>query len=618
MGTSKNKKSQFKRLKYRLEPNYTEPLLKVPPKNRKTLVNRLAGIYGNNRAEDIYLEVERVMRIHCAHYTDELKETKTSFDPEERFTERDIVLITYGDLIVSKDKNPLKTLADFSEKFFRGVINTIHLLPFFPYSSDRGFSVVSYDQVDSQMGTWKDIDELGSHFKLMFDGVINHCSAKSKWFQRFLNGEAEAENFFFVYWSRDEVKEELKHVFRPRTSELLSEIHTINGPRYVWTTFSEDQIDLNYKNPKVLIRILEILLNYVRRGADIIRLDAITYLWRELGSSCIHLRQTHEIVKLLRDVLDVTAPHVALITETNVPHKDNIAYFGNGSDEAQMVYNFALPPLVLHTFITGDSTVLTRWVKELKPPTPTSAFFNFLDSHDGIGVMGAREILSEEQVHALCERVIENGGFVSMKSNTDGTQSPYEMNITWFSALNREDSSEPVELQVNKFIASRVVALVLRGVPGIYLPSIIGSKNDVEAVYREKSNRSINRATLSEESLLRVFSDPDSLPGRISKKYISLLEKRINEPAFHPNASQEVYAFCPQVFALLRCAPYNDERIFCIINVTDTKTGLEIPVKEAGFSGNTVVDLVSGKEFPVESDCFSVLLDPYQIMWLKN
>ena len=616
MAPSKKDK-QFTRVKYRLEPDYTGALLSVSQKERKRIIDRLVAIYGY-RSEDIYREIERIMRVHYAHATEELIKMEKAFDPKERFTERDIVLITYGDLIVSQDRTPLRTLTDFADKFFKNVINTIHILPFFPYSSDRGFSVISYDRVDPQMGSWVDIDELGSHFKLMFDGVINHCSAKSKWFQRFINGEPEAEKYFMVFGSPDEVKEDLKHVFRPRTSDLLSEVHTINGPRYVWTTFSEDQIDLNYKNPKVMIRILEILLNYIRHGADIIRLDAVTYLWRELGSSCVHLKQTHEIVKLLRDIFDVVAPHVAVITETNVPHADNIGYFGNGADEAQMVYNFALPPLVLFTFITGDTTILTRWAAELKPPSNTTAFFNFLDSHDGIGVMGAREILSDDQIRALCDRVVEHGGFVSMRSNADGTESPYEMNITWFSALNKEGSSDTADVQVNKFIASRAIALVLRGVPGIYLPSIIGSENDVEAVYREKSKRSINRATIQEERLYAVFSDPDSIPGRISRCYIDLLEKRIQEPAFHPNGTQKVYNLGPNVFALLRISPSKDSRVFCIINVTRNTVEIEIPVKKAGLSGNTICDIVSGEKYTKLSSSFKIQLKPYQVVWLKE
>src|SRR5262249_19171435 len=256
-----------------------------------------------------------------------------------------------------------------------------------------------------------------------------HMSAKSRRFQRFTIGDPEARDWFRVFGSKDEIDEDDRRlILRPRTSDLLTEVATVWGPRWVWTTFSPDQVDLNFKNPRVLVSILEILLTYVRRGADLIRLDAVTYLWYELGTTCAHLTQTHEVVKLFRDVLDVCAPHVALVTETNVPHADNVSYFGDGADEAQMVYNFALPPLVLHASRRGTTEALARWAGTLEPPTDTTAFFNFLDSHDGIGVMGARGILPEEEILELARRVEEHGGFVSMKSNGDGTESPYELN----------------------------------------------------------------------------------------------------------------------------------------------------------------------------------------------
>jgi len=162
---------------------------------------------------------------------------------------------------------------------------------------------------------------------------------------------------------------------------------------------------------------------YVRRGADIIRLDAVTYLWAEPGTRCIHLEQTHQIVKLLRDVLDVVAPHVALITETNVPHEENISYFGNGYDEAQMVYNFALPPLVLYTMYKEDATVLSEWASNLEPPSDQTCFFNFLDSHDGIGLLGVKNILPKNQIDFIIEKAKDHDGKYLTGPEKTGAQS---------------------------------------------------------------------------------------------------------------------------------------------------------------------------------------------------
>ncbi|MEW6365079.1 MAG: alpha-amylase family glycosyl hydrolase [Acidobacteriota bacterium] len=607
------------RPQYRLEPDYTRPLLEIPEAIEQRIRKRIRFLYGDAREDAVYREVERTILVHCAHATPEVIAFERRFDPTQRFTERDVVLITYGDLIVSGDRPPLKTLADFATVFFRGIITTLHVLPFYPYSSDRGFAVTSYKEVDPSLGTWEEIRDIASSFKLMFDGVLNHMSSKSETFQRFLDGDPDVRDYFIAFSTKKAIDDDhLKLILRPRTSPLLTEFPTIKGQRFVWTTFSADQIDLNYKNPKVLIDVLEVLLGYCRRGADLIRLDAVTYLWHELGTSCAHLEQTHEIVKLIRDVLDAAAPHVGIITETNVPHRDNITYFGDGSDEAQMVYNFALPPILLHTFLKGDAGALSRWAGTLAPPSSTTAFFNFLDSHDGIGLLGARDILTPLEIAALCDWVREEGGFVSVRTDGDGKESPYELNITWFSALNGGSQLDPVEIQVARFMASRAVALSLRGVPGIYLPSMFGSANDVDAVYRDGTYRSINRAAIDEEQLLQAFADPGSVPARIARSYIRLLDVRVHEPAFHPNGDQKVLDLSPAVFATVRTSPDLASRVVCLINVTREAVPLDVPLGATCVCGSALHDLITGRSISPDSDPWHLVMEPYQIMWLKE
>ena len=609
----------FRGMRYRLQPDFTRPFLEIPVDLAERMQKRLAFLYGEDTVEAVWRELERILRVHQAHATDEIITAEDAFDPIERFTESDVVLITYGDLILSEDRSPLKTLADCVEHFFEGVITSVHILPFYPYSSDRGFSVIAFEEVDPHLGTWEDVAELEHDFKLMFDGVFNHISSKSYWFEQFLAGNPEYEDFFTVFSSKTAIADEhLKMILRPRTSPVLSEYQTINGPRWVWTTFSEDQIDLNFKNPRVLLKMIEILLFYVRHGADLMRLDAVTYLWEEVGTTGAHLAETHEVIKLFRDVLDAVAPHVAVVTETNVPHADNITYFGDGSDEAQMVYNFALPPLVLHAFQNADARVLTSWAVNLEPPTATTAFFNFLDSHDGIGVMGARGILSEEEVLDVCDQVREHGGFVSMKTDSDGAEIPYELNITWFSALNHKDKSEPQQLQIDRFIASRAVALVLRGVPGIYLPSMIGAPNDVEAVFREGSRRSINRARIEEHRLLGLLQEHGSPPALIARAYVDLLCARVAEPAFHPNAGQRIIELDSCVFSVIRTAIGADSRVLCLINVSGDEVEISLDAAEAGLRPGRLADLAGGDPVDASGGRIELLLRPYGVCWLKG
>jgi sucrose phosphorylase len=606
-------------MKYWLEPDFDRPLLEVPEKLADRMRRRLAFLYGEETVEPVWRELERILRVHHAYATDEILAAEAAFDRTQRFTEEDVVLITYGDLILSKDRSPIRTLADCVERFFEGVITTVHILPFFPYSSDRGFSVIAFEEVDPRLGTWEDVAELEDDFKLMFDGVFNHISAKSYWFEQFLAGNPEYEDFFTVFSSKTALSEEhLKLILRPRTSPVLSQFQTINGPRWVWTTFSEDQVDLNFQNPKVLLKIIEIMLFYVRHGADLLRLDAITYLWDEPGTTCAHLEETHEVVKLFRDALDTVAPHVSVVTETNVPHADNITYFGDGTDEAQMVYNFALPPLVLHAFQKGDAQALSSWAADLEPPSDTTAFFNFLDSHDGIGVMGARGILSEDEILGMCDRVGEHGGFVSTKTNSDGTESPYELNITWFSALNDKNSNESKQRQIDRFIASRAVALVLRGVPGIYLPSILGSRNDVKAVYREGSKRSINRTGIVEERLFRILDDPRLVPTRIATAYVAMLQVRVAEPAFHPVGRQRVLELDRRVFSIVRTSPDERSKVLCLINVSAEEVAISVGAGEIGLAAGLLTDMVGGESVDASSGRIELSLGPYAVVWLKE
>ncbi|BAI79590.1 sucrose phosphorylase [Deferribacter desulfuricans SSM1] len=600
-----------------LEADYSKPLLEIPIELKKKIINRLTILYDSFKAKKWYPEVERIMKVYYAHKTDTMKEWEKRFNPKDRFTEKDVVLITYGDIIKNRYKKPIKVLSKFVKKYLKNVINTIHLLPFYPYSSDRGFSVIDFEQVDPRIGSWEDIINLKKDFKLMFDGVFNHISSKSRWFQEFLNGNPDYQNYFIVLSTKEMISEDhLKLILRPRTTPLFTEFDTINGKKLVWTTFSPDQIDLNYRNPKVLIRMLDILLYYVRRGADIIRLDAVTYLWEELGTECAHLKQTHETIKLFRDILSFVAPHVAIITETNVPHEQNIKYFGNGYDEAHMVYNFALPPLVLYTYYTKDSTKLTNWAKTITKVSDEATYFNFLDSHDGIGLLPAKGILDDKDIEMMVLKTLEHGGFISYRTDKDGNESPYELNITWYSALNNEDEPEDEMIKLKRFISSRVIALSFMGVPAIYIHSLFASKNDAEAVLNEKQTRSINRKVLSEKSLNEILRNESSHSHKALKMLINVISKRVKEKAFHPNAQQKVINIDKRVFALLR--EYEDSKVLVIVNITDAEFDLNINLKHYFKNNCDLVNLITEQKISYKDSNLLIKLKPYDYLWLKG
>jgi len=599
------------------EPDYTRPLLELTAAQRRAILARLTVLYGRENAEAAFPEIERLMKVYHAHRTPEMLADAATFDPRERFTERDVILITYGDLITAPGRSPLRTLDDFLGTFMKGSINTIHLLPFFPYSSDRGFAIVDYEDVDPRLGTWPQVERLTQRFRLMFDGVFNHVSSKSRWFQRFLNGRPGFEDYFIAFNTREAIGlDHLRLILRPRTSDLLTRFHSITGPRWVWTTFGPDQVDLNFKSPRVLQRVVEVLLYYVRRGADIIRLDAVTYVWHELGTRCAHLKETHALVQLFRAILDVVAPQVALVTESNVPHADNVSYFGDGRNEAQMVYNFALPPLVLHTFYTGSCRELAAWARGLEPVSETATYFNFLDSHDGVGLLGAQGILSPEQVGALVERAQQHGSLVSYRDGGDGTRSPYELNVTWYSALNHDDAGESVELQVSRFIASRAVAMALRGVPGVYLPSLFGAKNDTAAVLAGAEPRSINRKTMDEEALYAMLGDRRSWGHGVASRFRRLIRRRIVTSAFHPNGGQRILATGDAVFGLRRTSPDGSQSVAALTNVTDRPQRVALGAEDLEGGAPAWRDILTSRVVPGAGGGLETTLRPYEVLWL--
>lgn len=606
------------RIFYNLEPDYTKPLYETPPDIENRLLRHLSFLYGQETASSILPELRRLLVVHCAHKPQALIDYEHSYDPGERFTEKDMVLITYGDIVHGGEgQKTLSTLYDFVKTYNRGSINTIHLLPFFPYTSDRGFSVIDYLSIDPRLGSWDDILRLGHEYNLMFDGVFNHVSSQSRMFKGFLNGHPFYKGFFIAYDSPDGLTpDQRSKIFRPRTSDILTKFHTIEGVKYVWTTFSDDQIDLNFRNPFVLLRVVEALLFYIRQGANIIRLDAVTYIWAEPGTECVHLPETHEVIKLLRSVADAVAPGTALLTETNVPHEDNVSYFGNGYDQAHMVYNFALPPLILYTFYTGDATVLTQWAGSFTTPSGFTTFLNILDTHDGIGLMGAKGILFPEQIDLIIHQAVLRGACVSYKAREEKTQEPYEINSTWWSALNGAGANEDLPFQVSRFLASRSIALVLKGIPGLYVHGIIGTENDPEIVQQSGSNRDINRQVIECSNMTKELENPESKLSLIARRSAPLYRNRTRYRAFHPRGGQEVLYLTPQVFAVLRTSPEGDQHILAMTNVTDSQTAVEVPIATIGVRSGQWFDLLSGRQWETAHGKLFIPFQPYEVIWL--
>lgn len=543
--------------------------------NLSLIKKKLDFLYDNKDSEYAFNEIKKLVL-----------NFKGKSSKKINFSNKDVILITYGDSLVEKNVKSLKIFSKFS-RFLKSNINSIHFLPFFPYTSDDGFSIVDYRKIDPKLGDFNDVKKIGKKFNLMFDFVLNHCSKSSRYFKEYLKENDEFKDFFLDI----DPKTDLSDVFRPRMHPLLTKF----GNKNVWTTFSEDQVDLNFSNPKVLVEMISIMLFYIKNNAKLLRLDAVAFMWKKIGTSCLHLKETHEVIKILRLVLDMTKKDVVIVTETNVPHKENISYFGKDYDEAQMVYQFPLPPLVFHAFLKGDATHILKWLKGIKE----GMFFNFLASHDGIGILPTMGLIPEKERLDLLKVVKKHNGHVSYKAVKDG-KIPYEMNINYFDALS--DPNNDDGYGVKRFIAAYAIALSLKGVPGIYIHSLLGSRNWCEGVKITGRYRTINREKLSFSRVVRELKDKDSLRYKVFNGLMELIKIRRKVKAFSPYAKQEVVNFDKRVFSIVRGE--GKEKVLVLINVSSEK----VIVKK--IKGK---DLISCKKING-----NLVLEPYQVTWIKK
>lgn len=570
------------------------------PSTLERLKPHITLLYGESNFRDILSRLERIVQNHVA-------QSPSNAVHAGPLTEQDAVLISYGDQVQRGGQLPLQTLTSFLQTYIKGIISGVHILPFFPYSSDDGFSVIDYRRVNPDLGSWENITEIASDFRLMVDAVINHISVRSDWFQGFLKGDAHYQNHFISV----DPEADLSMVVRPRDLPLLTPFDTRSGQLHIWTTFSADQVDLNYGNPEVLLEIIDLLLFYIRHGAQLIRLDAIAFLWKEIGSACIHLPQTHAIVQVMRTIVDSFAPWVYLITETNVPHRENVSYFGDGNDEAHLVYQFALPPLVLHTLLTGDASSLTAWASELETPSLNTTFFNFLASHDGIGLRPAQDYLSSSDIDRLVKWTKGCMGGVSYRRVGEGERNPYELNITYFDALRDSESADtPSPRWIARYICSQAIMLSMAGIPGIYFHSLFGSRNDLKGADSTGRLRSINRQKFQADELAQILSDPTSTASQVFRAYCRLLSARRGHPAFNPYAPQRVLDLKPGIFALLRTDLEGLRRMICLHEVAGITTRLNIENRESASS--KAIDILTTEEL----DLSACELEPYQVRWI--
>ena len=528
---------------------------------------------------------------------------------QNNWDQQDMVLITYGNSVQQHGEAPLKTLHRFLDAEVKGFINGVHILPFFPFCSDDGFAVMDYYQVNDKLGDWEDIEAIAKDYRLMADLVINHGSSSGEWFNNFIKGEGPGHDYFYTTAPDTPVSQ----VVRPRTSPLLRETETADGTQYVWCTFSHTQVDFDFRNPEVLKEFIRIVRFYLDKGIRIFRLDAVAFLWKKAGTNCLNLAETHEVVRLMRSLIQHAQPDAVIITETNIPNRENLSYFGN-ANEAHCIYNFSLPPLLVNTLVTGNCFYLKQWLMSMPPAQNGTAYFNFIASHDGIGLRPAEGLLSDSEIASLISTMQQFGGQISWRAGDNGVKKPYEINISLFDALQGTTKGKD-EWNTDRFICAHAIMLALEGIPGIYIHSLLATSNDTDKLERTGQNRGINRHEWDYKQLQTELADPESQHARVSGLLKKLVHLRQQQRAFHPNATQFTLQLGEQLFGFWRQSMDRRQSIFCIFNVSDTPQPLRIAEL------NLIVtdrwwDLISGHIFDESTEVFTLV--PYQVLWITN
>lgn len=561
----------------------------------------LTSIYGVGEYQDLIKQLVSAMRID-EHFYQPIPYTS-------HWTEKDVALITYGDSLISDEKHSLRVLSDFIDQYLADAVSIVHILPFFPWTSDDGFAVSDFDEVNPALGDWTDIEKLASRYRVMSDLVVNHCSSSHKWFGQFQACQKPGVDYFL----EASPAEDLSQVTRPRVSPLLRPTETKDGIKHVWCTFGHDQIDLNFRSTDLLVEMVKIIRRQLDHGISVFRLDAVAFLWKEIGTNCINLPQTHEIIRLLRTLIEHVKPNAVIITETNIPNQENLSYFGN-MNEAHCIYNFSLPPLLLHAMTSGSSRYLKSWLMGMPAAQPGTAYFNFIASHDGIGLRPAEGLLEDAEIAGLVETMKSFGGRVSSRALPDGSSKPYEINISLFDAM--QGTSEGAdEFGEDRFVAAHAILLSLEGIPAFYIHSMLGTRNDYAKADASGINRHLNRHQWNAAELEEILSDPDRPHTKVLRRLKQLIKIRKRQTAFHPNATQFTLHLGDALFAFWRQSMDRKQNIFCLHNIS--KEPQEIPLSNINLVATEEwIDLISGEDLDKTNS--SLHLEPYQCVWLAN
>ena len=571
----------------------------------KKLRNLLESIYHEHTSEEINLVFNQLLQIiQDFQLKSGYKEKKEAISWNEKHS----VLITYADSVHKEGEASLITLNEFLEKYFSNLSICVHILPFLKSTSDGGFAVSSHKLLDEKFGDWPDLKRISRNHTLMADLVLNHVSSSHPWVQQFIKGEEPGlSNIYAPLEGKDWV-----NVVRPRSSSLFSQVNTSRGPKQVWTTFGPDQVDLNWQNPKLIIEFLNLIVSYVENGIKWLRLDAIGFVWKEPKTTCLHLPKAHLIVKILRILLSNLLDEGILITETNVPQKENLSYL-EPSDEAHMAYNFPLPPLLLEAVMTSKADILNSWIFDWPSLPINTTLFNFTASHDGIGLRALEGLMENDRIKQLLINCEKRGGLVSHRRLSSGEDKPYELNISWWSAM--EDSSrDSKRYQFERFMLSQLVVMALKGIPAFYLPALMASDNDIKSFAKTGQRRDLNREKFKLSKLSIVLDNPETNANKNLRYLSRALSIRSHLSPFHPSSEMNCLTKGRSDLLIIKRGE-GKEAIWAIHNMTENKLNFSInddEILKALNNKSFFHDYLTKRKYYN----LNISLNPFQVIWI--
>ncbi len=524
---------------------------------------------------------------------------------KKNISEKTSLIICYGDSIYSNKKNSISLFKTFFQKKLKKYFNMIHFLPFYPSSSDSGFSVKDHYKIDNKLGNWSDIKKISKSNDIMADIVINHASARGLWFRNFLKNKKPGRNYFLTIDSRFNTSK----VIRPRDHKLLKKINIFNKKEYLWRTFSADQLDLNFKNPSVLLRFIKIMIYLINHGVTVFRLDAIAYLWKESGTKCINLKQTHQIIKLLRTICSSLNVETIIITETNLPEKENLSYFGK-NDEANWIYNFTLPPLLIHAFLFENSSYLNQWSKKLPVTKNGNSYLNFISSHDGIGIRPTEGIFNQKILSSFLKRLKKNGSKFSYRKVKNKSKKVYEANITVFDALKKSNYDSKGKFFLERYVSAHSIMISFEGIPAVYFNSLFGKSNDEDKYIITGNKRDVNRYKWSYKNISKKLDNKYSKQNIFYQKISNLLSVRRKQKAFHPNASRYNINLGSKIFSFKRISINKKQTIICITSLSSKIQ--RVRLNKIYHNWNNLI----GSKIEIKNKL--LILKPFETIWLSN